>query len=67
MKSFSISLGIDVVNDTNWDKVYGYMKKRASYENAVLAIYLYGCHGFSRTNGSVPVEIGLDSRDQYGG
>ena len=41
MKSFSISLGIDVVNDTNWDSVYGYMKKRASYENAVLAsIYM---------------------------
>jgi hypothetical protein len=37
MKSFSISLGIDAVNHTNWDKVKDYMKRRSSYENPILA------------------------------
>lgn len=38
MESFSIGLGIDVANGTNWDHVIGYMSRRASYENPALAL-----------------------------
>ena len=38
MLSFSVSLGIDVANQTNWPDVVGYMRRRASYENPVLAL-----------------------------
>jgi hypothetical protein len=37
MSSFSISLGIDVANRSNWDHVLGYMNRRAGYENPILA------------------------------
>lgn len=38
MLSFSISLGIDVANKTNWPQVTGYMSKRTSFENPLLSI-----------------------------
>ena len=37
MASFSITLGIDVANRTNWDHVVNYMAHRARFENPVLA------------------------------
>ena len=37
MLSFSISLGIDVANRSNWDHVISYMGRRARFENPVLA------------------------------
>ena len=37
MESFSVGLGIDVANRTNWDHVIGYMGQRAGYENPALA------------------------------
>ena len=38
MESFSVGLGIDVANRTNWDHVLGYMGHRASFENPALAL-----------------------------
>jgi hypothetical protein len=41
MTSFSVSLGIDVVNETNWPDVVAYVKRRMSFERAaVSAAYL---------------------------
>jgi histone arginine demethylase JMJD6 len=38
MLSFSISLGIDVANQSNWSHVSAYMRRRASFENPLLAV-----------------------------
>ena len=38
MLSFSISLGIDATNESNWGKVTDYMSKRASFEKPLISI-----------------------------
>jgi hypothetical protein len=41
MLSFSITLGIDVANQTNWEHVMNYMARRARFENMILgAMYM---------------------------